>query len=284
MKRTVLLMIAGFVVATAVSPATAQTIATTPLTAEQKEWRYKVGQMERVLEGAAEHGAALTRERLQKALPAQMMIAETPQVRGFQLAGYGVFFDIEMPSLDGTIDGTLLWSMQTLDQNDLGLQSALQELKSFVESAKDPGLQQALRRVELQVAPATAIFPAASDSTPGAPRLETGSAAAVAPVAETSRALSAADPILNDPIQAYHADVMRAIMDAMLEHGGPLDILPDEWLTVAVRRSSDRPRLTATDDDSRTFLARISGAGLRTFRSGQVSKEEALKRIEVRVF
>ena len=82
----------------------------------------------------------------------------------------------------------------------------------------------------------------------------------------------------------YHTEVMRALMDAMLEHSGPLEIGPDEWLTVAVRSNADRPRISAAETDSRTILARISGAGLRSFRSGQVSKEEALKRIELRVF
>ena len=281
MRRTTSLIIAGLVVVVAVNPEAAQTIETGPLTAEQKEWRYKVGQMERVLEGAAEHGAALTRERLQKALPAQMLLGDSPRARGFRLAGYGVFFDVEMPSLDGTIDGTLLWSLQTLDQNDLGLQSALESLKSFVESAKDPGLQQALRRVELQIAPATP-GPMMAESIPTAPRLSTG-----APASEsgaTVDAAAAADPILHDPIQAYHTEVMHAITEAMLEHSGALGLGNDEWLTVAVRRIADRPRLAASDDDSRTFLARISGAELRNFRSGQVSKEEALKRIEVRVF
>ena len=282
MKRTSLSIIAGMVLCAAAAPAPAQTVAAGPLTADQKEWRYKVGMMERVLEGAAEHGAARTRERLQQALPAQMLLGESPRVRGFQLAGYGVFFDVEMPSLDGTIDGMLLWSLQTLDQNDLGLQSALQALKSFVDSAKDPSLQQALKRIELQVAPATAMFPASvAAAAAGSERLATGSAASEPPAAGT---LPGADPILDDPIAAYHTEVMQAIMDAMLEHSGPLAIGADQWLTVAVRRIGNRPRLAATEDDSRTFMARISGAGLRNFRSGQVSKEEALKGIELRVF
>jgi hypothetical protein len=265
----------------AAAPAPGQVIATTPLTPELREWRYKVGVMERVLEGAAEHGATRTRERLQQVLPAQMLLAESPRARGFRLAGYGVFFDVEMPSLDGTIDGTLLWSLQTLDQNDLGLQSALKALKTFVDSAKDPSLQQALRRIELQVAPASPMFPAVPGAA-GPARMATGSAASASPGGGSP---PAADPILDDPIEAYHTEVMHAIMDAMLEHSGPLAIASEEWLTVAVRRIADRPRLTATDDDdSRTFMARINGASLRNFRSGQVSKEEALQRIELRVF
>ena len=71
-------------------------------------------------------------------------------MRGFRLDGYGVFFDVEVPSLDGT----LTWSLRTLDQNDLGLQSALAVLKTRINPT-DIDLQQALKRIELQVGPAT---------------------------------------------------------------------------------------------------------------------------------
>lgn len=280
MKGKSLSVIAALLVGAAARPALAQTQAPAPLTAEQKQWRYQVSVMERVLEGAVEHGAAVTRDRLQAVLPAQMLLADNARVRGFRLAGYGMFFDVEVPPLDGTIDGTLLWSLRTLDQNDLGLQSALNALKTYVESANDPTLQQALKRVELQVAPATATTMAA-DPYAAAPRVATGAAASVAASAEPE---PAADPILKDPMQAYHTEIMTAIMDAMLEHSGPLDIGPDEWLTVAVRGNDNRPRLSPADNDSRTFLARISGTALRSFRAGQIAKEEALKRIEVRIF
>ncbi|MCC7417449.1 MAG: hypothetical protein IT176_09950 [Acidobacteria bacterium] len=268
---------AALALAAGATEAGAQAVPSGPLTAEQKQWRYEVGVMEGVLEGAVEHGAELTRDRLQSVLPAQMLLAETARARGFRLAGYGVFFDVEVPPLDGTLDGTLLWTMRTLDQNDLGLQSALKALKAYVESANDPSLQRALERVELQVAPATAVVPLGGPA--GAASQRTVGAAAPAPAGD-----AAPDPILADPIGAYHTEVMRAIMDVMLEHGGALAIGEDEWLSVAVRRYSDGPRLAAGDDDSRTFLARISGAALRAFRSGAASKQEALARIEVRVF
>jgi hypothetical protein len=70
--------------------------------------------MERVLEGAVEHGAANLRERLQAVAPdapAQLLILGNPRVRGFRLDGYGLFFDVEVPSLNGT----LTWSLRTLD-------------------------------------------------------------------------------------------------------------------------------------------------------------------------
>jgi hypothetical protein len=268
-------VLAGVVISAAVAPAIAQTGAPVPLTADQKQWRYQVAVMERVLEGAVEHGATVTRDRLQAVLPAQMLLGDNARVRGFRLAGYGVFFDVEVPTLDGTIDGTLLWSLRTLDQNDLGLESALKALKTYVESANDPKLRQALKRVELQVAPPAAT-PQLVDLTGAPARLATGSAASLPD--------APADPILKDPQEAYHTEVMEAIKDAMLEHSGALAIGPDEWLTIAARGNEDRPRLAPADATSRTFLLRINGATLHAFRAGQLMKEDALKRIEVRVF
>ena len=108
--------------------------------------------MERLLEGAVEHGATVIRDRLQPIMPADMLLTEDARARGFRLDGYGVFFDVEVPSLEGTLP----WSFRTLDQNDLGLDAALRTLRSYVQSAgNDVNLQQALKRVELQVAPMT---------------------------------------------------------------------------------------------------------------------------------
>ena len=46
----------------------------------------------------------------------------------------------------------MTWAVRTLDQNDLGLDSALKQLKAYIEAAGDANSQQALKRVELQVA------------------------------------------------------------------------------------------------------------------------------------
>ena len=119
------------------------------ISSQERQARYQITMMERVLEGAVEHGATLTRDRLQAVLPAQMLLSDNARVRGFRLDGYGVLFDVEVPSLEGTFP----WIFRTLDQNDLGLDAALKSLRALVESAGDPGVQQALRRVELQVAP-----------------------------------------------------------------------------------------------------------------------------------
>src|SRR5512142_2867525 len=115
---------------TLTSPAFAQT----PRVADARQTHYQIAVVERILEGAVEHGAANLKDRLQAVAPdapAQLLILDNPRVRGFRLDGYGVFFDVEVPSLNGT----LTWSLRTLDQNDLGLQSALNTLRSRLDPA-----------------------------------------------------------------------------------------------------------------------------------------------------
>src|SRR5437764_12403195 len=102
------------------APAFAQTA---PRPIDARQTHYQIGVMERVLEGAVEHGAANFRDRLQAVFPdapAQLMILDNPRVRGFRLDSYGVFFDVEVPSSNGT----LIWSLRTLDQQAPGIAPA----------------------------------------------------------------------------------------------------------------------------------------------------------------
>ena len=54
-------------------------------------------------EQRVEHGAAVTRDRLQAFLPADMLLSENAHARGFRLDGYGMFFDVSVPDLEGTV-------------------------------------------------------------------------------------------------------------------------------------------------------------------------------------
>jgi hypothetical protein len=246
------------------------------------ESRYQIGQMERVLEGAVEHGAAVTRDRLKAVLPPAdtadtLMSGENARARGFRLEGYGVFFDVLVPPF--YTETTLTWSLRTLDQNDLGLDSALRELRTYVQRSGDANLQQALKRVELQVGPPNITSPAVSIGANA--RNATGSAAAAT---TADRPPAPADPILNDPNEAYRSEVIQALMDAMLDHSTALAIGSNDWLTIAARGNDDRPRLAPADTDARTRIVRLRGADLMQYLAHQISKEDALKRIEVKVF
>jgi hypothetical protein len=236
--------------------------------------RYQIGTMERVLENAVEHGAAIWRDRLQAVVPSQTLLLDNARARGYRLEGYGVFFDVEVPSL--SFETTLYSVFRTLDENGLGLQSALNQLKTYIQAAGDANLEQALKRVELQVSPvvpATTVAPA-SDAR------QAGGAGSAVP-ATGSR--DNGDPILNNPQEAYRQEVTQAVIDAMLDHGGALGISGDEWLTIGERRNEVRPRI-GFDSDAQTVIIRLRGTDLGAFRAGQLSREDALKRVEVRVF
>ena len=114
---------------------------------------------------------------------------------------------------------------------------------------------------------------------PGA-RNATGSAAS----ADDDRPAAAVDPILTDPNEAYRTEVLQALKDAMLAHSSSLGIGPNEWLTIAAKGNDDRPRLAPADSGSSTRIIRLRGSDLADFLAGRITREEALKRIEARVF
>jgi hypothetical protein len=282
MKRSVAIGIFGSIVAGAAMSASAQT-ASAPRGSDSRRQRYQVGTMERVLEGAVEHGAALTRERLQAYLPADMLLSEGARVRGFRLEGYGMFFDVAVPSLEGT----LAWTFRALDRNNLGLETALRTLRSFIDTASpnDANVQQAFKRLELQVGPAAAATSLAVNSqrdvtATSDPAGLTSLVAAAPPQLPPP----APDPILDNPQEAYRVEVRDALMNAMLEHSRGLEIAPDEWLTIAARSHESRSRLSPVDTDSQTVIIKVRGVDLNAFLGGQISREEARKRMDVRVF
>ncbi len=239
------------------------------------EQRYQIGQMERLLEGAVEHGVTVIRDHLHALAQVQpdTLVSDNAHARGFRLEGYGIFFDVVVPSFETS------WTiaLRTLDQTDLGLESAIRRLQSHIQTSGDPDLVQALKRLELQVNPS--LVTRASAPAAGA-RTVTAAAASV----PGDPPQPAEDPILADPNEAYRTEVTQALKDAMLSHSSSLGIAPTEWLTIAAKGNDDRPRLAPADSDARTRILRMRGSDLAEFLAGRITREEALKRIEVRVF
>ena len=252
---------------TLAAPAFAQT-APRPLDARQTH--YQIGVMERVLEGAVEHGAVNLRERLQAVFPdapAQLLILDNPRVRGFRLDGYGVFFDVEVPSLNGT----LTWTLRTLDPNP---PAAAQGSAPVPASTVAPILPNPRRA-------AGTITPKAPDRLVGATSVSPRAAQSADPIAV---APASDDRILENPNEEYRSEVVQALADAMLDYSGPLAIGADEWLTIAARGIQDRPRLGSPDNDVQTVVIRVRGADLTAFRAGQIPRDEVIRRIDKRVF
>ncbi len=238
-----------------------------------RQQRYEISTLERVFEGAVEHGISVVRDRLQAVvqMPAELLISDNAHARGFRLEGYGVFFDVTVPIFDAT-----LWTLRTLDQNDLGLDSAMKELQQIVKG--NINAEQALRRVELQVTPIGLPRMAAADGS----RNTAGSTASVANDPQARGASQ--DPILNEPSEAYRTEVITALKEAMLNHSSSLGIQATEWLTIAARGNDDRPRLAPADSSPRTRILRLKGSDLLAFLAQNITKDEALQRIEIRVY
>ena len=266
------MLVAATLTAAAI-PASAQPSATAARASAEQ--RYQIGQMERVLEGAVEHGVTVTRDRVQALaqVPADLLVSDNAHARGFRLEGYGVFFDVVVPSFETT----LTWSLRTLDQNDLGLDSALRTLQTHIKTEGDPDLEQALKRLELQVSPGVLT----RSTTP----ISTGARNATGSAASTSvKPGTADDPIMTDPNEAYRTEVIAALKDAMLAHSSGLGIGPNEWLTIAAKGDEGRPRLAPADGDQQTRIIRLRGADLADFLAGKISRDEAMSRIELRTF
>jgi hypothetical protein len=280
MTRTISKIVrTGVLFGLAAAPVAAQSRA--PVDQRAQDQRYQIGVVERVLEQAVEYGVARTRNRMQSVVPPpDMQLTSNARVRGFRQDGYGVFFDVEVPDFDYS------WTFRLLDRSGLGLNSALQELRELVAKTRDPNAEQALKRIELQVVPVpvlglTSLTPSDVPALPTGAGQTTGSAASAS--ADTPPG-TAPDPILGDPAEVYRAEIRVALIDAMLQYSRGLNLGPSEWFHVAAKRNDDRTRLAPVNTDDATLHIRVRGADLTAFLGGQISREEAEQRMEVKVF
>ena len=97
-----------------------------------------------------------------------------------------------------------------------------------------------------------------------------------------TRTAENATPLPFDANASYTQAVKRQLVDAMLDYSQPLDLRPNEWLTVAAR-DGDEPIPNAIYE-SITMVVRARGSDLVDFRAGRLTREEMLKRVEVRGF
>ena len=85
-----------------------------------------------------------------------------------------------------------------------------------------------------------------------------------------------------DANASYTDAVKRQLIDAMLDYSSPLELRANEWLTIAARDGD--PPIPTVIYESITMVVRARGADLAEFRAGRLSREEMLKRVEVRGF
>lgn len=238
--------------------------------------RYQIRILEGVLENAVEEGARVLGRDLREVSPGLLFFSGPARARGFRLEGYGVFFDVDVPALHRS----MVWSMRTLRQSNVDVARALQSLKRYVAAVQADArtkneIEQALRLVELQVGPAPTVR-ATAQTRP----VSESSPSAATPSIEPAVPQPAPDA---DPAEIYTAEVKKALLEAMIDHGSALSLGADEWLTVAARDNADR--IPAGDlAETMTITLRIKGADLAAFRTGRLTRDEIRQRVDVREF
>ena len=265
--------------------------------------RYHVRQMENVLERAVQHAADMMRRRLQAITPDVLAIAGSPRAQGFRIDGYGLFFSVEIPRLSESVN----WALRVLSQDRD--ERVLVSLQKVASSEQDPAvradLERAIRTVQLQLSMAPGP-PAAAGAqrraatpAPQAP-VDLTEAAAVAdraappvPMAQGAAPLStapapapvpevAADAMV-DPSAAYEDEVKHALVDAMLDYAGSIQLPVSEWVTIAAR-DAGYVAFPDTVSDMVTVTLSVRVSDLLDFRAQRLTREQARTRVVVKEF
>jgi hypothetical protein len=222
---------------------------------EQAQARFQISVMEGVLERAVENAARVLNLQMQSNVPALLWWGSAARARGFRLEGYGVFFDVDVPN--GPQSQT--WLLQVLEPPESALKSLREHVRSLTNSKEREQLDLALRQIEVQ-------FPA---------RVGLGQADRGKPQQEPSAS----------PDEIYTNAVTAALVDSMLDYSGPLQIAPDEWLTIAAGDYEGRRAIEpGAPYELVTIVMRINGSDLQAFRAGRLTRDEARKRVEVKEF
>jgi hypothetical protein len=233
---------------------------------QQVKARQRISMMEGVLERAVSNGADNMVRHMKAAMGDAPMLTGVPEVRGFRLDGYGVFFDVEVPALRLPVTWPLRYSVFRDTRETMQVVNELRSMMADADPRQRERLSQVVRQLEQQ-----AQVPAALRSAGriGAPLQVTGQAEVPA--------------TFDDPEEHYTREVKAALVDAMIENSGPMVIEPDEWLTVAARDNVPRDPLIPTDTaDTKSVIFRVRGSDLGAFRAGRMTLEETRKKVEVR--
>jgi hypothetical protein len=191
-----------------------------PTRAEIAARRDHIGVMEGVLAKAVGIGAERASRQVRTVNPGVvLMTMGQARAHGFILDGYGVFFDVEIPGLQPSIE------------------LSMQQMQRGIEKRVD---QQAPRSV-----PDTAV--------------------------------------VDDPDAQYTAAVITSCIDAMLEYSRPMNVQPNEWLSVALR-ASEASSVPGVIQDSQTLVLRIKGSDLADYFAGRITAIEVRKKVEHREF
>lgn len=285
MKGSIVIVAMAVGLAAAASAQTAPQAAQNTDSPQARQAREQVSMMEGVLVRAVQNGVNNLRRRVREVMPDDALLqGGFPQVHGFRLDGYGVFFAVQVPGLRPS----MAWTIRTMNDTGRLLASDLAQMRRYVQSVQDARMRGELERTLTRIQRSIGPVPPAASGQPEPGRVEaTALAAPGAPVAAASTAVQEPAPLpapLPDPSELYTQEVKTALIDAMIQYSGALSVGPNEWLTVAARDNEPTNPLTQGDPEVMTILLRIKGSDLTAHRAGRLSLEETRARVEVQEF
>jgi hypothetical protein len=241
--------------------------------------RQRIALIEGMLERAVQNGVDNFSRRIQALAPnadGAAMLMGAPQVRGFRLEPFGIFFDVQMPSLQLS----MVWPLRYSQGADSATLSMLNDLRSQLERVSDPQMRleltQRVRQIETQLTPASP-FRRRSGPANVANVQATATAAGQPPVSPVDTA------IVEDPAEEWRREVRSTLIDAMIENIG-LTVGPEEYIVVAARGVLSSDRLVSDPGDTRTIELRLKGSDLASYRAQSINLDEARKRVVVREY
>ncbi len=239
---------------------------------DQVKARQRISMMEGVLERAVSNGADNMVRQMKAVMGDAPMLTGVPEVRGFRLDGYGVFFDVEVPALRLPVT----WPLRYMFRDNRDTVGIINELKAMMPEA-EPRQRERLAQVVRQLEQQSQV-PLAQRSA--------GRIGAAATVPVGGGAPPSPSPAnYDDPEEHYTREVKAALVDAMLENSGPIALGADEWLTVAARDNVPRDPLIPTDAaETRTVIFRVKGSDLGAYRAGRMTLDEIRTKVETREF
>jgi len=250
-----------------------------------------------LLTTALQKGAQDLARLLRVSEPNSAFVTGTGRTRGLMLDGYGFVFHVDVPNMKYSV----VWSAQMLQ--------LAQDRDRWQQALASGRLDEQQRRIaEGQLRQTDKLMAAAQGGAVLIPNpnanttqvLPPGGVTAAVDVSESGRlvqvpVLPAAQgaqvvlpqvvpqPEVRDPNELYTESVKKALIDAMLGYSKLLKIGENEWLTVAAA-DGDGPQVPGQLDDTSRILISIRGSDLAAFQAGKLTREEVLKKVQVKEF
>jgi hypothetical protein len=267
------------------APLAAPSAPARPAPASEERLR-EVKFMEDVLASAVKAGASEIARRIQQMDPNSLAVSTPPHARGIALDGYGVVFDVDVPLMNLNI----ITSLHQDVVNDL--RGRINETRQYLARSTSPDEQERLQLLLKVLVSNLQLMSPSPDSRANTALdkpVANGLASPVASqppgtvsAASTDNTVPALPPIeTRDTNELYSDAVKRSLVDAMLNHSAALHLGDDEWLTVAARDNAG-PSIAGALDERSGIILRIKGSDLTAFQRNQITRDEVLKRLEIR--